>query len=115
MTLIDVLTETSECAPDRGIGYIQSHGSVAFQSYPRLLKEAGQVLGGLRRAGLKAGDALILALSRKDDFVPAFWACILGGIIPAPLASPISLFTPGPALEKLHSVWQVLGKLSRTG
>jgi len=110
MTLIDVLTETSQSAPNQGIGYIQGDGSLIFYSYPRLLQEAGQVLGGLHQSGLKAGDRLILALSGNEDFVPAFWGCILGGIIPAPLPAPISLFTPGPALERLRNVWQVLEK-----
>jgi acyl-CoA synthetase (AMP-forming)/AMP-acid ligase II/acyl carrier protein len=108
MTLIDVLTETSKSAPDQGIGYIQGDGSLIFHSYPRLLQEAGQVLGRLRRSGLKAGDKLILVLSCNEDFVPAFWGCILGGIIPAPLPAPISFSTPSPTLERLHNVWQVL-------
>ena len=109
-SLIQVLLKTVNSVPDRGIGYIQDDGSSVFQSYPRLLAEAEKVLAGLHEMGLKAGDKLILALSRNEEFVPAFWGCVLGGIIPAPLSGPISLYTPSPTLEKLHNVWQVLEK-----
>ena len=108
MTLTQVLIEVANSASDRGIGYIQDDGSLIFQSYPRLLEEAKQVLEWIREKGLKAGDKLILALSCNEEFVPVFWGCILGGIICAPLPAPMSLFTPGYALERLHNVWQVL-------
>jgi len=108
MTLIKTLKETVKNASDKGIGYIQSDGSLIFQPYPKLLEEAKNMLGGLRQAGLKQGDVLVLAPSCNEEFIPAFWGCILGGIIPAPLPSPVNLFTPSPALERLHNVWNVL-------
>ena len=102
------MKETVKNASDKGIGYIQSDGSLIFQPYPKLLEEAKNMLGGLRQAGLKQGDVLVLAPSCNEEFIPAFWGCILGGIIPAPLPSPVNLFTPSPALERLHNVWNVL-------
>jgi len=110
MTLVQALIGAANNAANRGIGYIQGDGSLVFHSYPQLLEEVGQVLGGLHRSGLKAGDKLILALSGNEEFLPAFWGCILGGIIPVPLPAPISLFTAGPALDRLHNVWKVLEK-----
>lgn len=51
MTLIKALQKAAENASDKGIGYIQSDGSLIFQPYSKLLEEAKGVLGGLRQAG----------------------------------------------------------------
>ena len=109
-TLIHGLMDAVNDAPECGIHYLHRDSTVGFHSYPQLLAEARQILGGLRLSGLQPGDRLILALSRNEDFVPTFWGCILGGIIPAPLPAPASFTTEGPLLERLHNVWQVLGQ-----
>ena len=110
MTLPAMLQHAANQASKQGIGYIQKDGSVLFQTYPQLLKEASSVLARLYQLGLKAGDKVILALTRNEESIPAFWGCLLGGIIPVPLSPTPSLHSPNPALEKLHSVWKVLGK-----
>ncbi|WP_224367949.1 AMP-binding protein [Hyalangium versicolor] len=57
-------------------------------SYPELAMEARCILGGLRGAGLQPGHKVALLLQRPQDFLPAFWACILGGFVPCPLTMP---------------------------
>jgi len=109
MTLGAVLERAANQAPERGVSYIAEDASAHFQPYPQLLAQAACVLAGLRRAGLQAGGHLILALSRNQEFLPAFWACVLGGIVPAPLASPGAAYKTGPALERLLNVFKVLG------
>lgn len=110
MTLGAILERAAEKTPERGVFFVAEDATAHFQPYPHLLEQAAGVLAGLRRAGLRAGDKLILALSRNQELVPAFWACILGGIIPAPLASPGLAYKAGPALERLLSVFRVLGE-----
>ena len=43
-----------------------------------------------RSLGAKPGDKLILFLADNEQFIDAFWAAILGGIIPVPVAPGIS-------------------------
>ncbi len=57
-------------------------------TYPELLDEARRILGGLQRHHARAGAKVALVLDRHGDFIPAFWACILGGYIPC-AAAPI--------------------------
>lgn len=108
MTLLQMLLFATNKFPERGIGYIQEDGSEIFQSYPQLLEEAARILAGLRQLDLKARDKVILALSRNEELIPAFWGCVLGGMLPVPLPALTSLHSPNLALEKLHNVWQVL-------
>lgn len=57
-----------------------------FVPYPALLEEAQQILGGLQARVGRSTTKIALLLERPRDFIPAFWACILGGYIPCPLA-----------------------------
>ncbi len=45
-------------------------------------------LGDLQRAGLCEGSELLLPTADLSDFLELFWACILGGLRPMPLAAP---------------------------
>src|SRR5207244_1781643 len=44
----------------------------------------------LERLGARRGDKLILFLTDNEQFIDAFWAAILGGIVPVPVALGIS-------------------------
>ncbi|WP_394821839.1 alpha/beta fold hydrolase [Pendulispora albinea] len=56
------------------------------QSYASLLVEARRILGGLRARGLRPGARVVLLLERPSEFLPSFWAAVLGGFLPCPLA-----------------------------
>lgn len=56
-----------------------------FLSYPALLAEARHILGGLQRSSLQPRSKVALLLDQPRDFMPAFWACILGGYVACPL------------------------------
>jgi acyl-CoA synthetase (AMP-forming)/AMP-acid ligase II/thioesterase domain-containing protein len=56
-----------------------------FVPYRCLLDEARRVHGGLRAAGRRPGDRVLLILERPRDFVMAFWGCVLAGLIPCPI------------------------------
>jgi acyl-CoA synthetase (AMP-forming)/AMP-acid ligase II len=61
--------------------------SIAFGD---LYERALGILYRLQELGVRAGDKLILLLSGNEPFVDAFWAAVLGGIIPVPVAPGIS-------------------------
>ena len=59
-------------------------------SFAELHERALGILYHLQRLGAKRGDKLILFLSNNEQFIDAFWAAILGGIVPVPVALGIS-------------------------
>ncbi len=94
----------------RGIVYINSDGSETIQSYEAMLEEAQRLLAGLRKLGLKAQDKVIFQLDRYQDFIPAFWGCILGGFVPVPISTASNYDESDSNVKKLLNAWQVLGR-----
>ncbi len=64
---------------------LRADGSSVTWSYRDLCQEAERVLAGLRQLGLRPGDPVILHLEDIAGYLAAFWACVLGGFIAAPL------------------------------
>ncbi|WP_405439515.1 non-ribosomal peptide synthetase [Streptomyces avidinii] len=73
--------------PEHGLRYCSGERPPGHTlcTYPRLLDESLRLLGALREAGARPGRVVALMLERPEDFVPAFWACLLGGITVCPL------------------------------
>ncbi len=74
----------------RSITYIESARDEVQLTYAELRERALGVLHHFQQRGLKPGDELILFTNSNEQFVDAFWACILGGIVPVPVAVGIS-------------------------
>lgn len=83
-TLASILPATARA--DRRITFIEGEDEQRTMTFQGLRQRALGVLGMLQRRGLRAGDAMILALSDNERFVETFWACVLGGIVAVPLA-----------------------------
>ncbi|MDF0552185.1 SDR family NAD(P)-dependent oxidoreductase [Kamptonema sp. UHCC 0994] len=94
--------------PNQGIVYIESDGKESVQLYPDLLEEAQQIVGGLRKLGLKPQDKIIFQFDRNQDFIAAFWGCVLGGFVPVPIAIAPTYSESNGAVKKLHHAWQML-------
>jgi acyl-CoA synthetase (AMP-forming)/AMP-acid ligase II/thioesterase domain-containing protein/acyl carrier protein len=58
-----------------------------MQRYPELLDEACRLLTALRAHGLCPRDRVILLAERPHEFLTGFWACLLGGFVPCPMAA----------------------------
>ncbi|MFD3515411.1 AMP-binding protein [Streptomyces sp. NPDC058657] len=73
--------------PEHGVGYCSGERPLAFalRTYPQLLGESLRLLNSLREAGVRPGRVVALLLEKPEDFIPAFWACLLGGITACPL------------------------------
>lgn len=87
-TLTELITDTR--AIDRKVTYLESEHDAREVSYGELYERALGILYHLQRIGAKRGDKLILLLANNEQFLDAFWAAILGGIIPVPVAPGIS-------------------------
>jgi acyl-CoA synthetase (AMP-forming)/AMP-acid ligase II len=108
--LTEVLLKTAKQTSIKGISYIQFDGTKNFQSYLELRETATKILTGLKQLGLKPKDQVILQLEQNQDFIEAFWACILGDFVPVPLATAPIYEPDNSVAKKLHSAWQILAQ-----
>jgi acyl-CoA synthetase (AMP-forming)/AMP-acid ligase II/acyl carrier protein len=75
---------------DRSITYLEGENEARAVSFAELYERALGILYHLQRIGARRGDHLILFLANNEQFIDAFWAAILGGIVPVPVALGIS-------------------------
>jgi len=74
----------------KSVTYLEGENDSRDVSYGELHERALGILYHLQRIGAKRGDKLILFLGNNEQFIDAFWAAIIGGIIPVPIALGIS-------------------------
>src|SRR5215469_9338458 len=84
--------------------YLEGEREAYTVSFAGLYERALGILYRLQRLGLKPGDKLLLFLSSNEPFIDAFWAAILGGIVPVPVA-------PGLSDEHRHKLLRIARKL----
>jgi acyl-CoA synthetase (AMP-forming)/AMP-acid ligase II/aryl carrier-like protein len=89
---IRTLTElmAANAAAPRGITYYAGEGQSRRVAYGELRARALGLLHHLQALGARPGDKLILLLNNNEQFIDAFWAAVLGGIVPVPVAVGIS-------------------------
>jgi acyl-CoA synthetase (AMP-forming)/AMP-acid ligase II/acyl carrier protein len=75
---------------DRSITYLEGENDTRQVTFAELYERAVGILYHLQRLGARRGDKLILFLNNNEQFIDAFWAAILGGIVPVPVALGIS-------------------------
>ena len=86
-TLRSILSDSVR--DDRHVTFIDGDDEQRVLSFARLRQRALSLLGALQRRGLGPGDAMVLCVADNERFLEMFWACVLGGMVPVPLA-PIS-------------------------
>ena len=104
----DTLTELLDDlrTADRSIRFIDGEDKESFVSFADLWDRAGRMLAQLQSGGMQAGDELIIFSRSNEDFLIAYWAAVLGGIVPVPIAVGISD-------EHRHKLFRVARKLNR--
>ncbi|NLR57660.1 amino acid adenylation domain-containing protein [Chitinophaga polysaccharea] len=105
-TLIDLLEARK--TDMRGVSFIKNNSDKEHISYAALYDKAIRLLFYLQKKGLKPHDEVILQIEEPSSFLITYWACILGGIIPVPLAV-------GKTYDqylKLFNVWDCLNSPS---
>ncbi|MGH8209367.1 MAG: non-ribosomal peptide synthetase [Steroidobacteraceae bacterium] len=90
----------------RSIKYLEGEHDVHEVSYGEMHERALGILYHLQRLGARRGDKLILFIGNNEQFIDAFWAAIIGGIIPVPIALGISD-------EHRHKLLRVARKLGK--
>ncbi|MBM7442702.1 non-ribosomal peptide synthetase/type I polyketide synthase [Streptomyces sp. HB132] len=103
---VQALLRAAESDDGAAVVAVAPDGSTTTLPYRELLSQAARMLAGLRERGLRPGDPVILCGLPLSEFFPAFWACLLGGALPAALADRA---VPGsPAYERLLHACAVL-------
>ncbi|MBA4146609.1 MAG: AMP-binding protein [Verrucomicrobia bacterium] len=100
---------TASSRPNRGVRFIHADGKESFQTYPMLLARARRILTGMRQAGIKPRQGVILQIEEMDFHFASFWACVLGGMIPVTVAIPSSYKQKDGVVAKLYHTWKLLG------
>lgn len=92
MRLYDTLIELLDDArnKDRHIQFIDGEDDESTVTFAELWDRALTLLGSLQSRGMQKGDELVIFSKSNESFVVAYWAAILGGIIPVPVAVGIS-------------------------
>jgi acyl-CoA synthetase (AMP-forming)/AMP-acid ligase II len=92
MTKAETLAEllTNNRAVKRSITYLEGENAERVVDYAELYERALGILFHLQKLGAKPGDKLIIYLANNEQFLDAFWAGMLGGIVPVPVALGIS-------------------------
>jgi acyl-CoA synthetase (AMP-forming)/AMP-acid ligase II len=101
---LTALMENNREAKGGGLYYHESDRETRSVSFAQLYERALGILYRLQRLGVRPGDKLILLLSGNEPFIDAFWAAVLGGIVPVPVA-------PGISDEHRHKLLRIAHKL----
>jgi acyl-CoA synthetase (AMP-forming)/AMP-acid ligase II/acyl carrier protein len=104
-TTLTELIERNRNFP-RSITYLEGENDTRDVSFGELYERALGILFHLQRIGARRGDKLILFLSNNEQFIDVFWAAILGGLIPVPIALGISD-------EHRHKLLRIARKLGK--
>ena len=90
----------------RSITYLEGEHDSRDVSFAELYERALGILYHLQHLGARRGDKLILFLANNEQFIDAFWAAVLGGIVPVPVALGISD-------EHRHKLLRIARKLGK--
>lgn len=108
MQLYDDLTHILRDArtKDRTIRFIDGDKDETVITFAELWDKAVNLLGELQSRGMKSGDELVIFTRSNQKFLVAFWAAVLGGIVPVPVAVGISD-------EHRFKLFRILGQMRR--
>ncbi|ANO51349.1 non-ribosomal peptide synthetase [Woeseia oceani] len=92
MTQFSTLSEMllARRASTHRLNFIDSDNPEHSVSFSELVDSALGCLKSLQDRGFSAGDELVIFTDSNEQFLIAFWAAILGGLIPVPVAVGIS-------------------------
>ncbi|MET7453907.1 AMP-binding protein [Streptomyces sp. NPDC005574] len=92
-----------------GLCFIGADGGEQRWSYAQLRQEAAGVLAGLRRAGLRPGQRVIVHIEDAPELLSVFWACVLGGFVPLLVGAGATPAARAAAPGLLDAVWHRYG------
>ncbi|MBA2350555.1 MAG: non-ribosomal peptide synthetase [Burkholderiales bacterium] len=77
-------------SPERSVTYIEGEQNERVVTLDTIYRRALGLLYHLQQRGAAPGNEVILLLNSNEQFIDAFWACLLGKLIPVPVAAGLS-------------------------
>jgi acyl-CoA synthetase (AMP-forming)/AMP-acid ligase II/NAD(P)-dependent dehydrogenase (short-subunit alcohol dehydrogenase family)/acyl carrier protein len=109
LTVTEAVRTAERRHPDAGVRVLSGSGD-RFAANAAIAERARHILGGLRSRGLAAGSYVILQVPELEDYFPALWACLLGGVRCVTVAAPPAYDRRNAVLDKLVNAWRALGR-----
>ncbi len=109
LSLGDCLAQAVANPDSPEIIFVAPGGQEERWSYGELLTRARRRLAGLSELGVRQGDMVLLMTPQPQEFLVTFWACIMGGVLPAPLAPPALLPKGDANFDRLEAVHRSSG------
>jgi acyl-CoA synthetase (AMP-forming)/AMP-acid ligase II/NADP-dependent 3-hydroxy acid dehydrogenase YdfG len=95
--------------PALGVIHVAADMSETRVSYAELFEQARRLQGGLFQQNVRQGDVVLVDSTDSRCLLPLFWACVLGGLVPAPFKLAAAA-AGGAQLKRLRDSWEVLGR-----
>lgn len=109
-TLTEALLRAARAPGERGTTYVLADDREDRQTYRDLYGDAARVLAGLRAAGLRPGDSVLLHCDDNRNFVTGFWACVLGGFVPTPVGIAPTYQWDNAVTRRMFGAWELLDR-----
>ncbi|MET9080028.1 SDR family NAD(P)-dependent oxidoreductase [Streptomyces sp. NPDC004232] len=106
-TLGDALLRAAD--GERTVTTIDANSREHTTSYAELARAAGPVRSALRAAGAEPGASVVLAIGDNRRFLTAFWACVLEGLVPTPIAPAAADHSGESDRRRLSRVCEMFG------
>ena len=107
-TLTEALLRAARAPGERGTTYVLTDDRQDRQTYRDLYGDAARVLAGLRAAGLRPGDSVLLHCDDNRNFVTGFWACVLGGFVSTPIGIAPTYQWDNAVTRRMFGAWELL-------
>ncbi|MFF3410943.1 alpha/beta fold hydrolase [Streptomyces sp. NPDC002742] len=82
VTTLPDLLERAALNTSRGVTFVGG----PFLSYAELRESAARIAQGLRDHDTAPGERVLITATDPEHFFPAFWGCVLSGVVPCPVA-----------------------------
>ncbi len=103
-TLSEVLHRAARESAGVELVFVCADGSETRLTYAMLLERAQALLASLQASGLRPGDHLLTQLDDGQQQLKAFWACVLGGIVPVLLPKTVSWLRESEPARRMRAV-----------
>lgn len=101
-SLSQVLADRADS--ERSVTFVNGQKERKRCAYSEMYQRAALRLSALQTMNIEPGQQMIIQCSNNELFVEAFWACLLGGIVPVPVSG-------GNSSEQRQKLFRIAEKL----